>query len=242
MEYTNKFNEWLAGLIDGDGYFLLSQQGYTSLEITMDIRDSYCLYIIKTKYGGSVKLRSGNQSMRYRLHHKIGLLLLLNDVNGLLRHSIRLLQYNKVCNKYEIGLITNKLLTYNNNWMGGFFDAAGTIIINTITKQLSISISQKTQELLIPLKELYGGEIYIDRSSNTFKWDLTKREDILKLQDNYLKNNYLYSKKRNRIFLINKFFFIKDLENQNNIFVEKIWIDFWKKWKNYEEDKDMYQE
>ena len=71
---------------------------------------------------------------------------------------------------------------------------------------------------------------------------IEKREDILKLQDNYLKNNYLYSKKRNRIFLINKFFFIKDLENQNNIFVEKIWIDFWKKWKNYEEDKDMYQE
>jgi hypothetical protein len=53
--------------------------------------------------------------------------------------------------------------------MGGFFDANGTITINHTTNQLSISIGQKTEELLLPLKELYGGNIYIDRSSNTFK-------------------------------------------------------------------------
>src|SRR5690606_7969814 len=33
-----KWNQWLAGLIDGDGCFLLSKKGYASLEITMDIR------------------------------------------------------------------------------------------------------------------------------------------------------------------------------------------------------------
>ena len=33
-----KFKQWLAGLIDGDGCFLLSKKGYASLEITMDIR------------------------------------------------------------------------------------------------------------------------------------------------------------------------------------------------------------
>ncbi len=32
---NNKFNEWLAGLIDGDGCFLLSKKGYASLEIVM---------------------------------------------------------------------------------------------------------------------------------------------------------------------------------------------------------------
>jgi hypothetical protein len=53
--------------------------------------------------------------------------------------------------------------------MGGFFDADGTISINKNTNQLYISISQKTQELLVLLKNLYGGEIYIDRSSNTYK-------------------------------------------------------------------------
>jgi hypothetical protein len=67
-----EFNEWLGGIIDGDGFFHLSKKGYASLEITMDIRDEHCLNIIKQKYGGSVKLRSGSKSMRYRLHHKEG--------------------------------------------------------------------------------------------------------------------------------------------------------------------------
>jgi ubiquinol-cytochrome c reductase cytochrome b subunit len=62
----NKFNEWLGGLIDGDGCFQLSKKGFSSLEITKDIRDEHCLNIIKQKYGGSIKLRSGTKSIRYR--------------------------------------------------------------------------------------------------------------------------------------------------------------------------------
>jgi hypothetical protein len=48
----NIFNQWLAGLIDGDGCFLLSKKGYASLEIVMEIRDKHCLYLIKQKFGG----------------------------------------------------------------------------------------------------------------------------------------------------------------------------------------------
>jgi hypothetical protein len=42
-------------------------------------------------------------------------------------------------------------------------DSDGTMTINKINKQLTISISQKTTEILEPLLELYGGHIYIDR-------------------------------------------------------------------------------
>jgi hypothetical protein len=52
--------------------------------------------------------------------------------------------------------------------MAGFFDADGIIVINNLNYQLSISISQKTQELLLLIQNLYGGHIYIDRSSNTY--------------------------------------------------------------------------
>lgn len=135
----------------------------------MDIRDQRCLSIIKTKYGGSLKLRSGSKSIRYRLHHKSGLLLLLNDVNGLLRHSIRLIQYHKLISKYKIRLIATLDLYYDSNWMSGFFDADGSISINANNKQLAITISQKTRELLNPLVDLYGGNIYICNNSFTFK-------------------------------------------------------------------------
>lgn len=228
-----KFLEWLAGLIDGDGCFLLSQKGFGSLEITMDSRDSYCLYIIKNKYGGSVKLRSGSNSFRYRLHHKKGLLLLLNDVNGLIRSSYRILQYNKLCFKYDIIIKETVPLNYNSGWMGGFFDSDGTISINKNVNQLYISISQKTQELLILLKNLYGGHIYIDRSSNTFKWYITKKEDILYLRDNYFKNAYIYSKKKSRLFLIDEFYKLKQLKKDNNFFIDKLELNFYNRWNNF---------
>jgi ubiquinol-cytochrome c reductase cytochrome b subunit len=80
----------------------LSQKGYGSLEVTVAIRDAYCLYVIKQEYGGSIKLRSGSKSLRYRLHHQEGLLTLLANVNGKIRNSTRLLQYTKLCFKYNL--------------------------------------------------------------------------------------------------------------------------------------------
>jgi hypothetical protein len=164
------FFEWLAGLIDGDGSFLLSKKGYASLEITMDIRDEHALQIIKNVYGGSIKLRSNAKALRYRLHHKSGLLLLINNVNGKIRNPNRLVQLNKICDKYDLNFIYPCKLTSNDGWFSGFFDADGTITINKTTTQLSISASQRTPEILEPLIELYGGNIYIDKgSSKSFK-------------------------------------------------------------------------
>lgn len=63
---NSKWNSWLAGLIDGDGCFLLSKQGYASLEITMDARDLCALELIQSKYGGTIHYRKGLNSYRYR--------------------------------------------------------------------------------------------------------------------------------------------------------------------------------
>ena len=57
------FVQWLAGLIDGDGSFLLSKKGYASLEITMSIRNEHALQIVKNAYGGSIKPRSGAKAL-----------------------------------------------------------------------------------------------------------------------------------------------------------------------------------
>jgi hypothetical protein len=108
------FKQWLAGLIDGDGCFLLSKKGYASLEITMDIRDERALQAIKNVYGGSIKLRSGISALRYRLHNKDGLLNLICDVNGHIRNPVRLIQLNYICIKYNIMLIYPKILTLDN--------------------------------------------------------------------------------------------------------------------------------
>jgi hypothetical protein len=234
---NTKWNQWLAGLIDGGGCFLLSKKGYASLEITMDIRDEHALQIIKNVYGGSIKLRSGTNSLRFRLHHKLGLLNLIKDVNGEIRNSNRLVQLNKICDKYELNLIYPKKLTSNNGWFSGFFDSDGTITINKTNTQLSISISQKTSELLIPLIDIFGGNVYIDNSSSkSFKWYITKWDDILELYK-YFKLNPSRSAKNKRIHLIHKFYELKDIKAHKAIpgsFLNKTWIYFYNNWLKYE--------
>lgn len=230
------FFQWLAGLIDGDGCFLLNKKGYASLEITMDVRDQQALYAIKNIYGGSIKLRSGVKAIRYRLHHKLGLLSLINDVNGHIRNPKRLLQFSKLCQKYDIVLKFPEKLTINNGWFSGFFDSDGTITINRINYQLSIAVSQKTTDLLNLIVEIFGGNIYIDNKSSTYKWYISKKENIFIIYD-YFQKYPVRSAKLNRVHLIPKFYKLKEIKAHNalaNSILDQSWKKFFEKWLNFE--------
>jgi hypothetical protein len=154
---SDRLIEWLAGLIDGDGCFLLSKKGHASLEIVMDIRDQHCLYQIKQKFGGSVKLLSSSKAIRYRLHHKKGLLNLINALNGEIRNPVRILQMERLLNLYNIEFKKPKQLTYNNGWFSGIFDSDGSIYLSEKSGQIFISVSQKDIYILESLIKLYGG-------------------------------------------------------------------------------------
>lgn len=235
-----KFYEWLAGLIDGDGCFALSSKGYASLEITMDIRDRHCLYQIKQIFGGSIKLRSGAKAVRYRLHHKSGLLSMIQAVNGLIRNPTRCVQLEKICKAYGIVFIYPKPLTFSNGWLAGFFDADGSVSINQsgTNTQLSISISQKTPYLLEPLVNLYGGNVYIDRSTHqSFKWYITEKSTILKMIANYFKQFPSRSAKNSRLHQIPRYYELKELKAHkasNDTILHRSWIIFMEKWMSYD--------
>lgn len=111
-EDSKRFNEWLAGLIDGDGCFLLSKKKYASLEIVVELRDKRCLYEIKQKFGGAIQLRAGNNHLRYRLHSRKGLLVLIAAVNGQIRNPVRISQLNKICVEYGLPLLFPEPLQY----------------------------------------------------------------------------------------------------------------------------------
>jgi hypothetical protein len=104
----------LAGVIDGDGYFNLSKHGTARCTITMDIRDQKALYDIKHRLGGSIYTIANANALRYQLSHRKGLIILLNEINGLIRNPTRMLQMNKLCVKYGIELMYPKPLTFNN--------------------------------------------------------------------------------------------------------------------------------
>lgn len=232
-----KFNEWLAGLIDGDGCFLLSKKGYASLEISMELRDKACLYLIKDKFGGSIKLKQGNNWLRYRLHHKKGLLDLIYSVNGLIRNPIRLLQLGKICDYYNLSLLYPNPLIYDNAWLSGFIDADGSISLNIQSGQIFITASQKNKLLLDPLTELYGGTISTLSKVEAFKWTVFVKTQVLNLTE-YFQLYPLRSKKMVRIRLIPLIYeSLKESRHKSSstgtTINGKIWNTLIKKWENY---------
>lgn len=104
----------MGGLIDGDGQFHTTKKGISSLKIVMHINDKSLLYSIKHKYGGFIKEIAGSNALKYKLQNPKGLINLINDVNGLIRNPIRMLQLNRICVKYNIKLIVPQPLTYDN--------------------------------------------------------------------------------------------------------------------------------
>ena len=234
-----RFKQWLAGLIDGEGSFSLSKKGYASLEIVLDIKDEEALKAIKNIYGGSIRLRWGFGTLRYRLHNKQGLLNLIKDVNGHIRSYVRLIELKYICDNYNITLNHPEKLTFYNGWLSGFFDADCTISINSFTWQLSISTGPglKTSEILAPLVNLYGGYVYIDKGGNgSIKWYVTRKEDILNLIE-YFKKYPSKSFKNRRLHLVPKIYELKAMKAHlapSGSFLAKSWNTLMNKWNNYE--------
>ena len=102
---------------------------------------------------------------------------------------------NKICLKYDISTVLANKVIYSNGWLSGFLDSKGSIAINKTTGQVSITITQKTKEMLEYIVEIYGGSIYIDRTSNNYKWYISKKENILNFIE-YIKSHPSRSMKK----------------------------------------------
>ena len=232
-----KFNEWLAGLIDGDGSLGITQGKYTNCEITVGIEDEKMLVQIQDKLGGSVKLRSGSNSIRYRLQNKKGMINLINRVNGNIRNSKRLVQLNKVCLLLGLEVKNPCKLTKDNNWFSGFFDGDGTINFYFYGErpQLFISVSNKYLVDVEDFKKVFGGSINYDKSQNGYyKWVITNEDNHKEFYDYVLKNPSR-SYKGKKIYLLSKFYKLYNLKayKKSNILMYNVWLKFLKKWNSY---------
>ena len=241
---TVSFKEWLAGLVDGDGHFQSTKKGFSCLKIIMGIKDKKALYTIKNKYGGSIKKMANSNSLKYKLKHPKNLIKLINDINGNIRNPSRILQLYKISEKFNLKLKEPQSLTYNNGWFSGFIDSDGSIYIDEKSGQLVISVTQKNRYLLEPLQILYGGRIQILSSKDAFQYSIYRKDEILKLVNNYFNKYPLKSGKESKINLIENFYQLginsRTLENnykklENNLNYSKIkklkdWIIFKNKW------------
>ena len=239
----NKFNQWLAGLIDGDGYFGINSKNSISLEILVSIEDEPILKEIQNKFGGSIHPRSGVKALRYRLQNKPALSKLVTAINGNIRNTKRLVQFNKVCILLNIDFISPIKLTKDNSWFIGFFDADGTINYYyrnkddqlKIRPQLTISVTNKYLQDVQDYASVLGGNIYFDKSQNGYyKWSINN-EDLHIIYYNYNLLNPSKSYKGKRLFLINEFYTLYNLKAFRYSIgsaLNKAWVVFDNKWKN----------
>ena len=228
------FYQWLAGVIDGDGQFSLSKKGYARLYIVMDTKDKKALYEILHKFGGSIKPVSNANAFRYNLSNKVGLIKLINAVNGEIRNPVRLLQLNKLCVKYSIKLIYPKALTFYNGWFSGFLDSDGSVYLNESSGQVVISVTQKNIYLLEPLINLYGGRVDPSNSrGEEFKYIIYRKTELFNMIDKYFSRYNLKTLKCNRIKLIKQFYDVKIDVSNKDVYRLSEWVKFKEKWQNY---------
>ena len=237
-----QWNQWLAGLIDGDGSLLVSPDGYTRCEITMDLRDEHALQQIKTKLGGSVKLRAGLRAIRYRLHHRKGLEELVHRINGEIRNSVRQEQLKKLCAALNVPFVppVNVWPDSMNAWFAGFFDADGTITlsIKRLSPQVTIGACNKKALDLVGFQKVFGGSIYLDKASNTYKWSIQREVDLIHFLE-YIKKFPCRSSKRARLHLLPRFFEYKRdrlYRATSDSLQYKAWLKFLDKWTSRECD------
>ena len=186
MSTDQRWNEWFAGLIDGDGSFYINKSKEISLEITTHITDAKLLYHIKDILGGgAVKPRSNSQSIRYRVKKQSIILNILDRVNGKLFNGTRIVQFKAACSILNLVPIETKSITNKSPYLAGLIDSDGTVTIGvsrTSTElstmsgvegriqrliysrgyhQLSLKIASTNKENIFLLLDLYGfGSIY----------------------------------------------------------------------------------
>jgi hypothetical protein len=230
--YSSYFAEWLAGVIDGDGSLQLNKQGYTSLEITIGLEDLTLLEYIKRRLGGSIKLRSGSNAYRYRLHNKEGIIKLIHLINGHIRHSSRLVQLHRVCQNLNIPVVESITINRTSAWFRGFFDADGTITysIKNDSPQLSVRVTNKLLQDIKLYKDVFGGNIYFDSSQNGYyQWSVQSQADVIRVSE-YFKSN-CRSNKSNRFNMVDQYFDLRTMKafKQDNVNHDK-WLIFKKEW------------
>lgn len=140
MLKDQRWNEWFAGIIDGDGCFYINKHKEISFEITTHITDAKLLHHIKhILTGGSVKQRSNSQSVRYRVKKKSIIFNILNRINGKLWNPTRLCQFNIACNIMNIVSIDNIVITNQSPYLAGLMDSDGTITIGVSHTSANLS-------------------------------------------------------------------------------------------------------
>jgi hypothetical protein len=206
--YNDKWNQWFAGLTDGDGCFYISKKDKNvSYEITTHITDARVLYFIKNKLkAGSVRIRSGSKSVRFRVKQKNIILDIVQRLNGKLQNPIRCTQLKQVCQLYNLPYIPSAtLICKHDAYLSGLIDSDGSLSISVSRSsalhsqisgvegriirlsnakgfnQMYLKVTSSHKPYLELIQQSYGyGKVYLEKSNINNKSPRNKYHWILR--------------------------------------------------------------
>lgn len=231
----NQFGYYLAGLIDGEGHFNFKQQ----LVIVFSSSDVSLAYYLKTRIGfGQIRKVKNKNAYLFIISNKDGLIKVINLINCKLR---TLNKYNQVINnilnhplyskfKENIEFNLNSNNDFHNHWLAGFSDADASFQIKIVYKpnrnkpeiRLNYQIDQKKNDILILIKEFFGGNIGYRKSQDTYYYDSTSfgsANKIIKYFDEYhlQSNKQIYFLKWRKAYVL-----IQNKDHLNEIGINKL--------------------
>jgi hypothetical protein len=211
----DEFGYYLAGLIEGDGYI-----GKRSIEISFHISDISLAYYIKKRigYGNVIKYTHTSKAVRYGVWNKEGVNKILNLVNGKFFTKHKIDQINKfklnykfnldikesIYEKYNGDIDKQKTWILSNYWLCGFTDADGSFTIHLSKSKthkigynlkLEYKLVQKSEEILLAVKNIFGGFSYFDTKGFVFRYrfaSLKEQYKVIDYFDKYQLNSSKY--------------------------------------------------
>lgn len=189
-----QFGHYLAGLIDGDGHFSSAKQ----LVICFDELSVPLAYFLKKKIGfGHVRKVKNKKAYIYCVSCLKGLKIVLSLINNKIRTETKLNQIKNnilLMNENSDSFRLNKSDNLENHWLAGFSDADASFQIKILKREnrteirLNYRIDQKTNFLLLLIKNFLGGNIGYRSNQDTYYYGSTSfgsARKVIKYFDTY---------------------------------------------------------
>jgi hypothetical protein len=155
-------NEWLAGVIDGDGNFdvrtLNNRRVLKAIRVKLAVRDAKITYRIRNLLNvGRIKL-VGPNLIQYIVSDKAGMTTLINKINGHIR--IKVPGMIQACDSLGLTYVpASPKVPRNSSYLAGLLDTDGSLVLNYPGNRIDMAFefSQNEYTLALDLSEVIEG-------------------------------------------------------------------------------------
>jgi hypothetical protein len=185
---------YLAGLIEGDGYITITNQDRVILSITFNLKDKPLAEKLLSYLGkGSIVKRKSN-CIELRFSHKQTLCKIIELINGKFRtpkiyQLYKLIDWMNKKHSHPRGTDITKLPLndgpiLNDSWLSGFIDADGSFYIRDSLKQIICKFNLEQRKIYPKTNESYN--LILNKICLALNVKLHIRERISKKKSYYI--------------------------------------------------------